>query len=151
MKSLFISRVKIKNYRNFKDVDVRLGHKQIIIGENNVGKTNFLKALQLILDPTLSDEDRMLEESDFNDTLVNPMENKEEIVIEVYIENYSNNKTILTVFQDATVKNEKGKEVLKLTYRFFPYIDDAGNIEYQYNISKGTMRPKSLVLMRGNI
>lgn len=142
MKSLFISRVKIKNYRNFKDVDVRLGHKQIIIGENNVGKTNFLKALQLILDPTLSDEDRMLEESDFNDTLVNPMENKEEIVIEVYIENYSNNKTILTVFQDATVKNEKEKEVLKLTYRFFPYIDDAGNIEYQYNIFKGNDETK---------
>ena len=142
MKSLFISRVKIKNYRNFKDVDVRLGHKQIIIGENNVGKTNFLKALQLILDPTLSDEDRMLEESDFNDTLVNPIENKEEIVIEVYIENYSNNKTILTVFQDATVKNEKGKEVLKLTYRFFPYIDDAGNIEYQYNIFKGNDETK---------
>lgn len=142
MKSLFISRVKIKNYRNFKDVDVRLGHKQIIIGENNVGKTNFLKALQLILDPTLSDEDRMLEESDFNDTLVNPMENKEEIVIEVYIENYSNNKTILTVFQDATVKNEKGKEVLKLTYRFFPYVDDAGNIEYQYNIFKGNDETK---------
>lgn len=142
MKSLFISRVKIKNYRNFKDVDVRLGHKQIIIGENNVGKTNFLKALQLILDPTLSDEDRMLEESDFNDTLVNPMENREEIVIEVYIENYSNNKTILTVFQDATVKNEKGKEVLKLTYRFFPYIDDAGNIEYQYNIFKGNDETK---------
>ena len=142
MKSLFISRVKIKNYRNFKDVDVRLGHKQIIIGENNVGKTNFLKALQLILDPTLSDEDRMLEESDFNDTLFNPMENKEEIVIEVYIENYSNNKTILTVFQDATVKNEKGKEVLKLTYRFFPYIDDAGNIEYQYNIFKGNDETK---------
>lgn len=142
MKSLFISQVKIKNYRNFKDVDVRLGHKQIIIGENNVGKTNFLKALQLILDPTLSDEDRMLEESDFNDTLVNPMENKEEIVIEVYIENYSNNKTILTVFQDATVKNEKGKEELKLTYRFFPYIDDAGNIEYQYNIFKGNDETK---------
>ena len=142
MKSLFISRVKIKNYRNFKDVDVRLGHKQIIIGENNVGKTNFLKALQLILDPTLSDEDRMLEESDFNDKLVNPMENKEEIVMEVYIENYSNNKTILTVFQDATVKNEKEKEVLKLTYRFFPYIDDAGNIEYQYNIFKGNDETK---------
>lgn len=142
MKSLFISQVKIKNYRNFKNVDVSLGHKQIIIGENNVGKTNFLKALQLILDPTLSDEDRMLEESDFNDTLVNPMENKEEIVIEVYIENYSNNKTILTVFQDATVKNEKGTEVLKFTYRFFPYIDDAGNIEYQYNIFKGNDETK---------
>lgn len=142
MKSLFISRVKIKNYRNFEDVDVQLGHKQIIIGENNVGKTNFLKALQLILDPTLSDEDRMLQESDFNDTLVNPMENKEEIVIEIYIDNYSNNKTILTVFQDATVKNEEGKEILKLSYRFFPYIDDAGNIEYQYNIFKGNDETK---------
>lgn len=142
MKSLFISRVKIKNYRNFRDVDVQLGHKQIIIGENNVGKTNFLKALQLILDPALSDEDRMLEESDFNDTLVNPMENKEEIVIEIYIENCLNNKTILTVFQDATVKDENGKEVLKLTYRFFPYIDDAGNIEYQYNIFKGNDETK---------
>ena len=142
MKSLFISRVKIKNYRNFKDVDVQLGHKQIIIGENNVGKTNFLKALQLILDPTLSDEDRMLQESDFNDTIVNPMENKEEIVVELYIDNYSNNKTILTVFQDATVKNEEGKEVLKLSYRFFPYVDDAGNIEYQYNIFKGNDETK---------
>lgn len=48
MKSLYISRVKIKNYRNFKNVDVNLGHKQVIIGENNVGKTNFLRALQLI-------------------------------------------------------------------------------------------------------
>lgn len=142
MKSLFISRVKIKNYRNFKDVDVQLGHKQIIIGENNVGKTNFLKALQLILDPTLSDEDRMLQESDFNDTLVNPMDNKEEIVVEIYIDNYSNNKTILTVFQDATVKNEEGKEILKLSYRFFPYVDDAGNIEYQYNIFKGNDETK---------
>lgn len=91
MKSLFISRVKIKNYRNFKNVDVQLGHKQIIIGENNVGKTNFLRALQLILDPTLSDEDRMLQESDFNDLLVNPMENKEEIVIEIYVDCYSAN------------------------------------------------------------
>ena len=40
MKSLFVSQVKIKNYRNFKNVDVRLEHKQIIIGGNNVGRTN---------------------------------------------------------------------------------------------------------------
>lgn len=137
MKSLFISRVRIKNYRNFKDVDVKLGHKQVIIGENNVGKTNFIRALQLILDPTLSDEDRMLQELDFNDTLVNPMDNKEEILIEIYIDNYANNKTILTVLQDATVKDDVGKEVLKISYRFFPYINDVGNVEYQFNIFKG--------------
>lgn len=137
MKSLFISRVRIKNYRNFKDVDVKLGHKQVIIGENNVGKTNFIRALQLILDPTLSDEDRMLQELDFNDTLVNPMDNKEEILIEIYIDNYANNKTILTVLQDATVKDDEGKEVLKISYRFFPYINEGGNVDYQFNIFKG--------------
>jgi len=142
MKSLFISRVVIKNFRNFKNVDVCLGHKQTIIGENNVGKTNFLRALQLVLDPTLSDEDRMLQESDFNDSIKNPMENKEEILIEIYIDNYDQNKTILAVFQDATVMTEDGKEVLKFTYRFFPYINEGGVAEYQYNIYKGNDETK---------
>ena len=142
MKSLFISRVVIKNFRNFKNVDVCLGHKQIIIGENNVGKTNFLRALQLVLDPTLSDEDRMLQESDFNDSIKNPMENKEEILIEIYIDNYDQNKTILAVFQDVTVMTEDGKEVLKFTYRFFPYINEGGVAEYQYNIYKGNDETK---------
>lgn len=142
MQSLYISRVVIKNFRNFRFAEVRLGHKQVIIGENNVGKTNFLRAIQLILDPTLSDEDRMLQESDFNDSIDNPMENKEEILIEVYIDNFEQNKTILTVFQDASVKTKEGKEVLKFTYRFFPYIDEAGNVEYQYNIYKGNDETK---------
>ena len=142
MKSLFISRVVIKNFRNFKNVDVCLGHKQIIIGENNVGKTNFLRALQLVLDPTLSDEDRMLQEADFNDSIKNPMEHKEEILIEIFIDNYDKNKTILAVFQDATVMTEDGKEVLKFTYRFFPYINEGGVAEYQYNIYKGNDETK---------
>lgn len=137
MQSLYISRVTIKNYRNFKDVDVRLGHKQVIIGENNIGKTNFIKALQLILDPTFSDEDRRLDESDFNDTLVNPMENDEEIEISIYISNYKNNKVILAMLQGATVM-DNGEEVLRITYRFFPHIDDMGNKEYEYVIFMGT-------------
>ncbi|WP_044600396.1 AAA family ATPase, partial [Candidatus Stoquefichus massiliensis] len=136
MQSLYISRVKIKNFRNFKKIEVNLGHKEVIIGENNVGKTNFLRALQLILDPSLSDEDRMLDESDFNDTLVNPMENNEEIQIDIFISNYKDNKTILTVLDGATVKNDNGEEELQITYKFFPHIDDNGNKEYEFNIYK---------------
>lgn len=60
IKHPFISRAIIKNYRNFKSIDVNLTSKQVIIGENNIGKTNFVKALQLILDPSLSDFDRYL-------------------------------------------------------------------------------------------
>lgn len=136
MQSLYISRVKIKNYRNFKDVDVRLGHKQVIIGENNIGKTNFIRALQLILDPSLSDDDRRLDESDFNDTLVNPMENDEEIEISIYISNYRNNRVILAMLQGATVM-DNGEETLKFTYKFFPHTDDMGNKEYEFVIFMG--------------
>lgn len=134
MKSLYISRVKIKNYRNFRSVDVNLGHKQVIIGENNVGKTNFLRALQLVLDPSLSDEDRRLEESDFNDLIKNPMDNEEEIRIDIYISGYENNKTILAVLQDATVLSANGKEELMITYRYAPYIDSFGKTSYQFSI-----------------
>ena len=70
------------------------------------------------------------------------MENKEEILIEIYIDNYDQNKTILAVFQDATVMTEDGKEVLKFTYRFFPYINEGGVAEYQYNIYKGNDETK---------
>lgn len=142
MHSLYISRVKIKNFRNFKNVDVNLGHKEVIIGENNVGKTNFLRALQLILDPSLSDEDRMLDESDFNDTLLNPMDNNEEIQIDIFISYYKNNKTILTVLEDATVKNEKDEEELQITYKFFPHFDDNGDREYEFNIYKANIESR---------
>lgn len=113
---------------------MNLGHKQVIIGENNVGKTNFLRALQLVLDPTLSDEDRMLEESDFNDLIENPLDNQEEIRIDIYISGYKNNKTILAVLQDATVLNTNGEEELLITYKFAPYIDSLGYVSYQYSV-----------------
>ena len=71
----YICRVHIENFRNFHSVDFSLGEKQVLIGENAVGKSNLLYALQLILDPTLSEKDRMLEESDFWDGIENPMDN----------------------------------------------------------------------------
>lgn len=134
MDSLYISRVVIKNYRNFKDLDVNLQHKSVIVGENNIGKTNFIRALQLILDPSLSDEDRMLSESDFNDSLENPMENNQEILIQTYISNYRRNVAVMTMLSDATVLDDEGNEVLLLSYKFFPHIDDFGNKEYQYEV-----------------
>lgn len=136
MNSPYISRVKIKNYRNFIDLDVQLDHKGIIVGENNVGKTNFLKALQLILDPSLSDNDRMLTESDFNETIENPMENNCEIVIQIYIDDFRNNQTVLAALSDASVYVDN-KELLLLTYKFFPNINLSGKKEYQYKIFMG--------------
>lgn len=48
-----ISRVQIENYRNLRNIDVSLEHIVAIIGENNSGKSNFLRALSL---PLASDD-----------------------------------------------------------------------------------------------
>lgn len=42
-----ISKVKVKNYRNIKDIDVDLNRLVIFIGDNNSGKSNLLKAITL--------------------------------------------------------------------------------------------------------
>lgn len=36
--------------------------------------------------------------------------------------------------RDATVLDDEGNEVLLLSYKFFPHIDDFGNKEYQYEV-----------------
>ncbi|MBP3557915.1 MAG: AAA family ATPase [Thermoguttaceae bacterium] len=41
----YICRVQIKNFRNFRSVDFRLNKRQVVIGENGVGKSNLLRAL----------------------------------------------------------------------------------------------------------
>jgi putative ATP-dependent endonuclease of OLD family len=130
----YICRVHIENFRNFHSVDFRLCEKQVLIGENAVGKSNLLSALQLILDPTLSEKDRMLEESDFWEGLPDPMGNGEQILIEVYFANYADNQNVLAQLTDATVMLD-GKETLKLTYRFFK--KDGEKPDYKYVIFKG--------------
>lgn len=48
-----ISRLIIKNYRNLRNIDICLGETVILIGENNSGKSNLLRAVTL---PFLTDE-----------------------------------------------------------------------------------------------
>lgn len=48
-----INRLIVKNYRNFKDINISLGDVVVLIGENNGGKSNFLKAITL---PFLTDD-----------------------------------------------------------------------------------------------
>ncbi len=50
-----ISRIRIENFRNFRLLDVALGAPAVVVGENRVGKSNFLHALRLVLDPALPD------------------------------------------------------------------------------------------------
>lgn len=63
-----ISRLIIKNYRNLKEIDIHLNDTVALIGENNSGKTNLLKAITF---PFLSEESgfssKSLSWADIND------------------------------------------------------------------------------------
>lgn len=84
-----ISRVHIENYRSIKHLDFSPNNYCALIGENNAGKSNVLKAINLVLGETWP-TDRIFTEEDFNE-----YNTANDIVIQVYfdevIEEWRNN------------------------------------------------------------
>ncbi len=59
-----IARVHIENYRSIKELDFKPGPYCVLIGENNSGKSNILRALSIALGEAWPTE-RMFSEEDF--------------------------------------------------------------------------------------
>ena len=49
-KPMYISNIKLKNWRNFREVDVDLQTRVFIIGSNASGKSNLLDAFRFLRD-----------------------------------------------------------------------------------------------------
>lgn len=116
-----ISRIQIKNFANFSDVDVETGDNIVIVGENKVGKSNFIRALQLILDPSLSERDRQLGFEHFWDGL-GADKLGETIEIAVELTDFTDNPRLMAHLGDCVV-NPGPPMVARLTYRFQPKSD----------------------------
>ena len=64
---MYISKVVIKNYRNYEEFSIELKPFVTVIGENNIGKSNLLEAISLVLSHDFSVyRKRKLEIGDFN-------------------------------------------------------------------------------------
>ena len=64
---MIIEKLTIENYRNFRSFEIELKRFNLIIGENNIGKTNLLNALGLIFSPDITFyQKRNLEVDDIN-------------------------------------------------------------------------------------
>lgn len=113
-----ISRIRLINFANFSDVDVETGESIVIVGENKVGKSNFIRGLQLILDPGLSERDRQLGFEHFWDGLG---EDKlgETIEISVDLTEFTDDPRLMAHLNDC-VLNPGPPMVARLTYRFQP-------------------------------
>ena len=76
---MIIEKLSIENYRNFNSFEIELKRFNLIIGENNIGKTNLLNALGLIFSPDMTFfQKRSLEIDDINYKAV--QEFKEEVI-----------------------------------------------------------------------
>lgn len=80
---VFISNLCVTNYRSIKNFSIALKPKTLIIGENNIGKTNLLSALALLLNNEIGGyRKRSLSLEDFNyDVLQEFKENVADITI----------------------------------------------------------------------
>lgn len=62
---MILSKVTLKGFRNFKNAVINFNEKSLIIGSNDVGKTNLIWSIRLLLDRSLSDYDIEPNDSDF--------------------------------------------------------------------------------------
>jgi putative ATP-dependent endonuclease of OLD family len=129
-----ISRVRIRNFANFADLDVATGENIVVVGENKSGKSNFVFALRLLLDPTLSERDRLLGMEHFFDGLG---ENKLGSTIEISVDliDFENDPRLLAHLGDCVI-DPGPPMVARVTYRFQPKRDLEGDpasmADYEY-------------------
>lgn len=119
-----LARLAVKNFRNLADIDLALQPGAVVVGENRSGKSNLLHALRLVMDPSLPDSDRYLQQEDFWDGLSDgsadwdPTTNLEEIEVVVEIADIDDDDTALAVLADALIEGDPMRA--RLTYRYRP-------------------------------
>lgn len=120
---MIIKTLYIKGFRNFKEVTVNLNEHSLIIGANDVGKTNLLYALRLLLDRSFSDYDYELAESDFF-----AYEDTHEIIIRAFFEDITEECVIARLPGKIS---DDGKMVLQYTATI-----NNDKVEYQFFCGK---------------
>lgn len=129
---MYIKLLKIKNFRNFGDppFEIELRPFTLILGENNIGKTNLVSALGLIFSQEISiARKRILDIDDINYTAVSKFKNQvcdigippesidfPEVRIDVYLTGFDKNIDQSSIV-DHWIINQNASDA-QLTYIF---------------------------------
>lgn len=141
-----LSRVRVKNFRNLVNIDVPLAQHTVIVGENRSGKSNLLHAMRLVLDNTLSADQRRLPPEDFWEGLstatAEPVRNGDVIEVSLDVTDFSDEAPVVATLRDALVTGEP--MTARLTYRWEPDSAVDGEPVYRSRLYGGTdSRPVS--------
>ena len=116
---MYISKIQINNFRNFKEKEIEFNDGvNVIIGHNNAGKTNLIKALSLVID---TQNHKRLDVDDFNKnlTLAELKTNPPKLTIAITIEKGKEQEPDdLVTISNWLTKLDNSYEAL-LTYEFF--------------------------------
>lgn len=127
-----LSKLYIKGFRNFKEATINFNNQSLIIGANDVGKTNLLYALRILLDRGFSDLDLELKESDFY-----AYEETNEVIITAFFDDIKEDCILSKMKGDIS---GDGKLVIKYLatkgedYKFFCGKSDADEDLHEYVI-----------------
>lgn len=133
-----ISKVRIQNFRNFRDFAITLGDKVVLLGENGVGKTNFIDALRLVLDRSFRPQ---LGDNDFHNHVSIPKFRGTIIQIDIFFEDFisENDEDFLAILHgDCLCQDDP--PVAQISFQYRPHIqyeddlDSATGPEYYQSI-----------------
>jgi putative ATP-dependent endonuclease of OLD family len=145
-----INTVKVTNFRNLADITVPLGPGTVLVGENRSGKSNFLHALRLVLDPTLPNSERYLRREDFWDGLSDgssgwdPLLAGETIEVAIELSEFDDEPEALTALSDALIEGNPMRA--RMTYRYAPRPDnqEGDRPAYEWRIFGGNREDVSV-------
>ena len=104
---MYISHITVKGFRNFKYSEIEFNDGiNVLIGHNNAGKTNLLKALQLVIEPHY--RYRRLNVNDFN----------RDISLED-LKSQSPSVTISVTFRNSSIEYNEQEEDLRVIANWF--------------------------------
>lgn len=109
-----LSKLSIRNFRNFRSVEIPLSGNVVLLGENRVGKSNLLFAIRLILDPTLPDSARQLKLSDLWDGA--PPDFSEAVEVHLEIADSNSDLGLLALLTDFRTADDP--TIARLSYVF---------------------------------
>ncbi|MBE0704382.1 MAG: AAA family ATPase [Afipia sp.] len=119
---MHLSKLSVTNFRNFQSIEVALAGNVVLLGENRVGKTNLLFAIQLILDPTLPDSARQLKLTDFWDG--GPADYSAPIEVHLEISDFATDMALTALLTDFRAPHNPN--IAQLSYVFRKKSDVAG-------------------------
>lgn len=111
-----ISRIRIRNFRNFADFDVATGEHAVFVGANRVGKSNLVHAIRLVLDPVLPDSARYLRLEDIWDGVGDKLNQGVAVEIAIDLSHFDDSDDLIALLAEHLISGDP--LVARLTYRF---------------------------------